>query len=176
MLPRLILSVLIAAGGPFTALATSLTTPRGVSIWVAGLLSRPSFSCSPERSKRNPARARAREGEPRPEVGLGEPPPHFLIPEPQSGFQRAARLREIWEEIASMAVWLTIADRHTVEDICELRLKARAGFIKPGERSTLARLNNACGLDPSGRVKLPTGIQAPAREDPRDAFLKRKHG
>lgn len=101
------------------------------------------------------------------------------------GFQRAARLRGIWSEIAEMAFWLTSADRHTVEDICELRLKQREGYIKPGERSILARLNNACGLDPSGRVKVNPGAAplnkdvrtGPAqKKDPRDKYLAQKHG
>ena len=126
--------------------------------------------------KRNPQRARARAGEPMPASGLGPPPPHFMIEEPAFGFQRAAKLRAIWNEIADMGFWLTSADRHTVEDICDLRLAAREGRIKPGERGILARLNNSCGFDPSGRVKVNPGPAKPTRQDPRDKYLGKKHG
>jgi hypothetical protein len=124
--------------------------------------------------KKNPKRKAARSGEPVPSGPLGAPPAQWMIESPEAfGYQKAAELRQIWTEIASMAPWLTSADRHTVEDICVLRLKARKDTIKPGERNVLRALNNSCGLDASGRAKIntfPTTPRQAVASDPRDAY------
>lgn len=129
--------------------------------------------------KKNPKRAAARAGEPRSTEPLGDPPAHWKVEPSEFGYQKAVKLRDIWKEVAEMAPWLTSSDRHTVEDICVLRLKARDNSIKPGERNVLRALNNSCGLDASGRTRINTFPAAPPEVagDPRDAFERgAKHG
>jgi hypothetical protein len=117
---------------------------------------------------------------------LGPPPAHFNVKQGAEGHEMAAELTAIWHEVAAMAPWLTLADRYTVEDICELRYRARHRIITPSERNTLKQLGSNCGLDSPGRSRLDTGAAMPKPdtfEDPRDEFeartkkrLERKDG
>jgi len=122
----------------------------------------------------DPQRLAKRAGEPRPKGPLGTPPKHWRVKPDAEGFDEAQDLCKIWKEVSKMAPWLTNSDRHTVEDICVLRRLARLGTIRPGERNVLRSLNNACGLDASGRAKLdisPAALAGEKKVDPRDAFV-----
>jgi hypothetical protein len=122
---------------------------------------------------KHPERLQSRLNAPVSSDPLGPPPAHFNVKKGDEGFEMAAELTEIWHEVASMAPWLTLADRYTVEDICELRWRARHRVITPSERNTLKQLGSNCGLDSPGRARLDTGGAAPKPEtfeDPRDAF------
>jgi hypothetical protein len=135
--------------------------------------------------KNHPERLAKRAGEPVPDGKLGSPPRNWRAKKVNPGSEtygaemaevlRLQMLSKIWKEVSKMAPWLTSADRYAVEDICHLRLLARSGVIRPGERNVLRALMNSCGLDPSGRAKINTGAVGGAAAkavDPRDAFAK----
>jgi len=87
------------------------------------------------------------------------------------------QLRELWAEVATMAPWLTSADRWTVASICELKLLEIKRVIKPGERAELGRLCGKCGLNPSDRSRVntfPSAPKATAAADPRTEYMRRK--
>ena len=87
------------------------------------------------------------------------------------------QLRELWIEVATMATWLTWADRWTVESICELKLLERKRIIKPGERAELGRLCGKCGLNPSDRTRVntfPSAPKATEASDPRAEYMRKK--
>jgi hypothetical protein len=75
--------------------------------------------------KRNPGRAKAREGEPKITRPLGPPPGHWNIPDGGIGFQRAAELRAIWAEFAEIGFWLKDRNRSTMESFCEYKYDQR---------------------------------------------------
>ncbi len=122
--------------------------------------------------KRNPSRRAARSDEPRVESAVGNPPERWLIPADAVGGPRAARLCAIWHEIAEVAPWLTRSDRMIVEDICELRLRAREGSCKTADRALLAKLMSQCGLDPSSRTRIRTPDDSTRADNPLDKYLK----
>jgi hypothetical protein len=122
---------------------------------------------------KHPDRLQSRLNEPVSSGPLGPPPAHFNVKAGEEGYEMAAELTSIWREVAEMAPWLTLADRYTVEDVCELRWRARHRVITPSERNTLKQLGSNCGLDSPGRSRLGTGAAAPEPgtfEDPRDKF------
>jgi hypothetical protein len=122
---------------------------------------------------KHPDRLQSRLNTPVSSGPLGPPPAHFNVRQGEEGFEMAAELTSIWREVAEMAPWLTLADRYTVEDICELRWRARHRVITPSERNTLKQLGSNCGLDSPGRSRLGTGFATPqpdSFEDPRDKF------
>jgi hypothetical protein len=127
--------------------------------------------------EKHPERLAARESAPVPAGELGEPPAHFNVKKGAEGCDQAAELAGIWREVAEMAPWLTSGDRYTVEDICELRWRARHRVITPSERNTLKQLSSTCGLDSVGRARLGTTIPAAERKepmiDPRDEYERR---
>jgi hypothetical protein len=123
--------------------------------------------------KNHPSRLAARNGEPVPDGPLGSAPRHWWVKHDHPNYAQCQELCKLWREVSRMAPWLTSADRHTVEDVCDLRLKARQGTIRPGERNVLRALSNACGLDPSGRLRIncdPVVPKAARIVDPRDVF------
>lgn len=125
---------------------------------------------------KHPERLQSRLNAPVSSDPLGPPPAHFNVKPGAEGHEMAAELTAIWQEVSEMAPWLTLADRYTVEDICELRYRARHRIITPSERNTLKQLGSNCGLDSPGRSRLSTEVTAPkpdAFEDPRDAFEAR---
>lgn len=116
-------------------------------------------------------------------IELGIPPEVAQRLRPGLGnlYDLAAARRELWYQCSDMWPWLTGSDRHTVEDICDLRYKARNGTISAGERNVLRALTNAVGGDGSGRARL--GVKAgggkapgPTAVDPRASFMKRRQG
>jgi phage terminase small subunit len=121
--------------------------------------------------KKNPQRYAARKREPQPGDVLGPPPPHFLIQEPATGFQRAARLRGIWDELVAQvpAGVLTSADAWLVECACYLMEKRRyqAGDFKSGDQAQLTGLLGKMGMTPVDRARM-----AGTTADPGDSFDK----
>jgi hypothetical protein len=69
---------------------------------------------------KNPQRLRDRENEPESAGSLGEPPPEFMIQEPDTGYQEAERLRKIWYEIAEEGPWISRSSRGTVKTLCRI--------------------------------------------------------
>jgi hypothetical protein len=126
--------------------------------------------------KKNPKRLAERAGEPVPHGPLGPTPRHWWVKREDAAYERYHALSKLWREVSKLAPWLTSGDRFAVEQFCELLLMARQGTINVGERMIMKSIGSACGLDPSGRVKIRTA--APDKKagevvDPRDAFEKR---
>lgn len=134
--------------------------------------------------KRNPARFRKREGEPTPPPKPLEYPAYWRIEEPQFGYQRAAKLRAIWDECLEMWPWLTYSDSVTLERICPKLLAERNAMlngcsITAAEQRILSELLTSVGANGVGRARLGQQV-APksdaAAKDPRAAYMERKVG
>jgi phage terminase small subunit len=89
-----------------------------------------------------------RANEPQVEDGIGAAPKYLTTDE-----------KKIWAELRKTITWLTIADRHALEEYCQLKAKSRAGTIKPQERSVLKSYLASFGMTPSDRSK----VNAPAK-------------
>jgi hypothetical protein len=76
--------------------------------------------------RHNPARKRARKNELTSPRGIGEPPKHFMIQEPDSGWIRAGKLREMWEETKLEDPDIPRCCRGTVESLCYIKVEMRA--------------------------------------------------
>lgn len=134
--------------------------------------------------RKNPKRRKAREAEPKPpEIPVGAPPAKWMIFHPDDGYQKAEKLRAIWDNCLKMWPWITYSDRDALEDYCRFKLEMDAGRKLSGaELSAMIRIRSELGGTGSGRARL--GVKAagassgaPAKkEDPRTAFLARKYG
>ena len=102
--------------------------------------------------QRNPQRRRARVNEPEVKLGVGDPPACFLIPEPESGYQEAARLKAIWEQIAEEGPWISRSSRGTVETLCRITdaIKRKAGKL-PQLAVVEDKLRSSLGLTEASR-------------------------
>jgi hypothetical protein len=74
----------------------------------------------------NPARRRARQNELKSPRGIGAPPKHWMIPEPELGWIRAKKWREMWEEIKTEDPDIPWCCRGTVESLCYIKVEIRA--------------------------------------------------
>jgi hypothetical protein len=114
--------------------------------------------------KKNPARKRAREGEPQPKGGLGAPPRYFTADD-----------RECWNALKKAAPKgvHTTMDRPTAEVIARLWARFRRNELNAAEISTLARLMGQHGMTPATRstVKVPTEGHGKQRQDPAQKYL-----
>lgn len=104
--------------------------------------------------KKDPARKRARKGEPKPDAPLGEPPATLQELE-----------ADVWRELAAAAPWLTGADRAALEIATRLMFAFRVASIVDYKIvgpliSALAKL----GMTPADRSKIgaPTGKEEDA--------------
>lgn len=133
--------------------------------------------------RKNPARKRAREGEPQ-SGDIGGPPAKWMIFHPDLGFQRAEKLRALWDSCLRMWPWMEYADRDALEDYCRWKLELDEGRKLSGaEISAMKSTRSELGGTGSGRARLgvrsgrPLAAAKMARPaDPRAAFLLRKSG
>jgi hypothetical protein len=138
--------------------------------------------------RKNPARRRARQGEPQPPAGgIGAPPERWQIFHPELGYQKFEKLRAIWDNCAKMWPWLTPSDRDAVEQYAKLKYKddqhlyASGPELSGAELTAILRLRTELGGTGSGRARL--GVRAaglprePAKKaDPRIVYMKRRAG
>jgi hypothetical protein len=90
--------------------------------------------------KHNPGRRRARENEPKTGKCFDFPPPdEFLIPEPQMGYQRAARLKREWDQLALEGPDIGYASRGTVVSLCMIKAEM---WLQTAGSKRLAQLTN----------------------------------
>lgn len=103
--------------------------------------------------KKNPARGRSREYEPKPEGELGGPPECW-----DAETSEGERLIAIWEELVANVPEgvLTSADRFHVELTCRLMRRVRSGFGKTSDFGQLNVLLGKMGLNPSDRSRVAT--------------------
>lgn len=108
-----------------------------------------------------PHRMKHRAPEPVVEGAIGQPPESL-----SDELERA-----VWHEIASVASWLTPADRSTLETFCRLKALERRNFLSMtgAQLSGLNKLSGLMGLNPSerSRVKMPE----PPKISDDDAFF-----
>lgn len=92
---------------------------------------------------KNPQRGRARAGEPRPRIGIGDPPDD--LPDD---------VRACWHDIVSCCApgVLTCADRIAVLSTARLLARENKGIISTGERGQLHRMLAEMGMTPKGRA------------------------
>jgi hypothetical protein len=134
--------------------------------------------------RKNPARRKARENEPQaPHIPLA-PPASYMRFHPELGYQKAEKLRAIWENCLTMWPWVTFSDRDAIEDYCDLKYKKGEGIKLSGtELSAMIKIRTDLGGTGVGRAKLGVSLAGvPGRKekekaaDPRAAFLSRKTG
>lgn len=92
---------------------------------------------------KNPQRAHARAGEPKPRAGIGNPPDDL-----------ADDVRSCWHDIVSCCSpgVLTAADRIAVLSTARLLARENRGIISTGERGQLHRMLAEMGMTPKGRA------------------------
>lgn len=132
--------------------------------------------------RKDPARRRKRGNEPQPPGPIGEPPAGFLIQEPATGYQRAAKLLKLWQESVSMWPWLTFSDRHSLARYCELALRFDEKTASESDKRLCQSMCSRMGGDGAGRAGLGqlgamaamASSPAPERIDARADFLRQK--
>lgn len=135
-------------------------------------------------ARKNPKRMRARADEPiPPSPNIGPPPADWMIFHPGLGYQRAEKLRALWDERAKLWPWLTISDRDALADYCELMLEKKTRKLSGSELTFLRGTRSDLGGNAVGRIKLgqrasgASSSALPAKSsDPRASFLLRKSG
>lgn len=98
--------------------------------------------------KHNPARRRARVNEPKTGKLFDSPPPEeFLIPEPETGYQWAARLLKEWNQLALEGPKIEYRSRGTVITLC--RVTAEIATLPRGSKllSSLAKTQSSLRVD-----------------------------
>jgi hypothetical protein len=133
--------------------------------------------------RKNPKRFKNR-GEELKSPPIGGPPQEWMIFHPDTGYQRAERLRKLWDHCLGMwGQWLEFADRDALVDYIEYRDRMKNGPpLKGIEITTMNKIRTDLGGTGSGRAKrgmlnAPRGDQgAKKAEDPRAAYLARKTG
>jgi hypothetical protein len=101
--------------------------------------------------KKDPQRASARKGEPKPDAAVGDPPEKLSEDE-----------RGLWVELAGYGFWLTGADRLMLEIAVKLMVSFRAGTLDGGGISKLIAALAKLGFSPTDRSK----VQAPGAKEP----------
>lgn len=134
--------------------------------------------------RKNPSRKR----EALPSTGdVGGPPAKWMIFHPAVGYQKAEKLRAIWDNCVRMWPWMEFADRDSLEDYCRWKLELDDGRKLSGaEISAMKSIRTELGGTGSGRARL--GVRSPKAAggassskaakaaDPRAAFLAQKCG
>jgi hypothetical protein len=101
--------------------------------------------------RHNPSRKRARANEPKTAKLFDSPPPdQFLIQEPATGYQRAARLLKEWNELAIQAPDIGLRSRGTVITLCILKAEI---WTQPQGSKLLPRL-----VDQENRLRVELGL------------------
>ena|SRR5690349_3505407 len=109
--------------------------------------------------KKDPARGRAREGEPHPEGALGNPP---------NCLDEVQKAR--WNELKKQAPWLTVSDRILVEQTCRLWALERAGTANATQSRLLSTNLGKLGMTPSDRSKVKVPGERPGKKNPFSAL------
>jgi len=132
--------------------------------------------------RKNAARKRARDGEPT-SGDIGAPPAKWMIFHPDTGYQKAEKLRAIWDNCTKMWPWMEFADRDALEDYCRWKLALDEGQKLSGaEISAMKSTRSELGGTGSGRARLgvrshrPAPVKQAKAADPQTAFLVRKYG
>lgn len=104
--------------------------------------------------RKNPARARERENEPRPTHPLGGPPQEWVDKSAYS--QMYIELLQAWNEIVAQAAFgvLTSADRDCVEMAARLKYKIRRGKSTSGDFAQLKVYLRSMGMTPEDRSRV----------------------
>jgi hypothetical protein len=131
--------------------------------------------------RKNPKRIRARANEPQSPGPAGGPPAKWMIFHPDTGYQEAEKMRQIWDNCLKMWPWVTFSDRDALEGYCKLKLKEDRNALSGAELTALMRARTELGGTGSGRARLgirnTPGASQPAKvADPRSQFLARKFG
>jgi hypothetical protein len=134
--------------------------------------------------RKNPGRRKARQGEPDPPKLPVEMPAKFQVFHPDTGYQKAEKLRSIWDNCLKAWPWVTFSDRDALEDYCRFKLELDEGRKLSGaELSAMIRIRSELGGTGSGRARL--GVRAAGQDgtaakasaapaDPRAAFMARR--
>jgi hypothetical protein len=124
--------------------------------------------------RKNPARKRARAGEPRVSAGLGDPPADWVKDAEING--RCAALLRIWEEIVTQDVLgvLNISHRILVRNTCQLQYKvdrASAGYGKAtsGDYAQIKSNLAAMGMTPVDSSRVAESVRVPDRGNKKPA-------
>ena len=130
--------------------------------------------------RKNPNRKRAA----LPSTGnVGAPPAKWMIFHPDVGYQKAEKLRSLWDNCVKMWPWMEFADRDALEDYCRWKLELDEGRKLTGaEISAMKSIRSELGGTGSGRARL--GVRSPSsskpsaasKPDPRAVFLAQKCG
>jgi hypothetical protein len=109
--------------------------------------------------KHNPSRRRARQNEPKTgKLFDSAPPAEFLVEEPATGYQRAARLLREWNQLALEGPEIGYASRGTVISLC--MVKAEMWLLPTGSKrlaqltNTEDKLRSSLGLTEVSRPKV----------------------
>jgi hypothetical protein len=128
--------------------------------------------------RKNPARRKARADEPKPpSPSVGPPPAKFDIFYPELGYQRAEKIRAVWDECAAMWPWLTFSDRHTLERYSILKVGEDARTLNNTEKRMIVSLCSRLGGDGAGRAQLgqrllPGAAVPKTKTDPRVLYME----
>ena len=96
---------------------------------------------------KNPARARARHGEPARSEPIGEPPVKWLAGAQSAPGCECAEKCALWHELAGQAPFpLKVNHRITLEMLCGLVYKMRHGSAKCAELSLIVTISGKLGL------------------------------
>jgi hypothetical protein len=111
-------------------------------------------------TKKNPARARDRENEPRPTDPLGDPPAEFLTPYKTS-------ILAAWNDIIAQAPEgvLTSADRAHVEMTSRVMARTRTSSAKASDFALLDKLLGKMGCNPADRSRVAVTKSKPEDEE-----------
>ena len=134
--------------------------------------------------KKDPQRYRAKLAKKLESGDIGAPPAKWMIFHPDVGYQKAEKLRAIWDNCLKMWPWMEYADRDALEDYCRWKLAMDEGAKLSGaEISAMKSIRSELGGTGSGRARLGVKSHNPASPakaakpaDPRAAFLARKFG
>jgi hypothetical protein len=121
----------------------------------------------------DPSRRRARENEPESPLGIGPPPPEFLIKAPEVGYQRAERLFREWEELKAEGPHICYGSRGTVVSLCILKADIRrlpeGSKRLPSLLNTEDKLRSSLGLTEVTRSRV-NGSANPNGKQPGSAL------
>lgn len=98
--------------------------------------------------KKNPQRAKDREGEPIVEEPIGDYPESFL-----GELSERAKLRAYWDELVMNAARgvLNRSHRWHLEATCRLMVKVRGGYAKTGDFANLNKFLTQMGMNPAAQ-------------------------
>ena len=107
-----------------------------------------------------------------------------MVFHPDTGYQKAEKLRAIWNNCLAMWPWVTFSDRDALEDYCRFKLELdESRRLSGAELSAMISIRTELGGTGSGRARLGvkaagsvSSAAAPKAADPRAAFLAQRYG